>query len=71
MIGEGGEQLGLMSLADAKEYAYSRDLDLVLMAANATPPVCKAMIYGKSFSRSLMCLNLSHFGSSFHILGCA
>ncbi|MBR2340256.1 MAG: translation initiation factor IF-3 [Clostridia bacterium] len=47
MIGEGGEQLGLMSLADAKEYAYSRDLDLVLMAANATPPVCKAMNYGK------------------------
>ena len=47
MIGEGGEQLGLMSLADAKEYAYSRDLDIVLMAANATPPVCKAMNYGK------------------------
>ena len=36
-----------MPLADAKEYAYSRDLDLVLMAANATPPVCRAMDFGK------------------------
>ena len=47
MIGESGEQLGVMTLSDAKEYAYSRDLDLVLMATNATPPVCKAMNYGK------------------------
>ena len=47
MIDENGGQLGLMSLSDAKDYAYSRDLDLVMMAANATPPVCKAMNYGK------------------------
>lgn len=47
LVGENGEQLGVMSLNDAKEYAYSRDLDLVLMAANATPPVCRAMDYGK------------------------
>lgn len=47
MIGSDGEQLGIMSLNDAKEYAYSRDLDLVLMSANAVPPVCKAMNYGK------------------------
>ena len=36
-----------MSLNDAKEYAYSRDLDLVLMSATATPPACRAMNYGK------------------------
>ncbi len=47
LVGPEGEQLGIMPLAEAKEYAYSRDLDLVLMAANATPPVCRAMDYGK------------------------
>ncbi len=36
-----------MPLNDAKEYAYSRDLDLVLIAPAATPPVCRVMDYGK------------------------
>ncbi len=47
MVSETGEQLGIMSLNDAKEYAYSRDLDIVMMSATAVPPVCKAMNYGK------------------------
>ena len=47
MIGAEGEQLGIMELNAAKEYAYGRDLDLVLIAPNATPPVCRAMDYGK------------------------
>lgn len=47
LVGADGEQLGVMPLSDAKEYAYSRDLDLVMMAATATPPVCRAMDYGK------------------------
>ena len=36
-----------MSTASALEYAYGRGLDLVLMAPNAEPPVCRAMDYGK------------------------
>ena len=36
-----------MSSASALEYAYGRGLDLVLMAPNAEPPVCRAMDYGK------------------------
>ncbi len=47
LVGEDGQQLGIMSLSDAKEYAYSRDLDLVLMSATAVPPACRAMNYGK------------------------
>ena len=47
LVGEDGQQLGIMPLNDAKEYAYSRNLDLVLMSATATPPACRAMNYGK------------------------
>ena len=47
LVSEDGQQLGIMSLNDAKEYAYSRNLDLVLMSAQATPPACRAMNYGK------------------------
>ena len=47
VIGGSGEQLGIMSTASALEYAYGRGLDLVLMAPNAEPPVCRAMDYGK------------------------
>ena len=47
VIGADGEQLGIMELNAAKEYAYGKDLDLVLIAPNATPPVCRAMDYGK------------------------
>lgn len=42
-----GEQLGIMSARDALKAAEERDLDLVKIAPNAVPPVCKIMDYGK------------------------
>ena len=47
MIGADGETLGIMSATKALEMAYEQGLDLVLMASQATPPVCKIMDYGK------------------------
>lgn len=47
VIGIGGEQLGVMKLADAKAYAYNNNVDLVLIVPNAAPPVCRAIEYGK------------------------
>ena len=47
MIGPEGETLGIMSASKALEQAYDRGLDLVMMSAQATPPVCKIMDYGK------------------------
>ena len=38
-----GNQLGIMSTRDALEKAYSEDKDLVKIAPNANPPVCKIM----------------------------
>ena len=42
-----GEQLGIMSSKDALKEAEKRNLDLVKIAPQATPPVCKIMNYGK------------------------
>jgi len=42
-----GEQLGVISLVEALSNARSRGFDLVEVAANADPPVCKIMDYGK------------------------
>ena len=47
VIGPDGEQLGIMSSKEALERAYDEGYDLVMMAANAVPPVCKIMDYGK------------------------
>ena len=47
MLDENNGQLGIMSLNDAKTYAYDRGYDLVMIAPSATPPVCRAMDYGK------------------------
>ena len=47
VVGPEGEQLGIMKLEDAKKYAYGHGVDLVLIAPNAEPPVCRAMDYGK------------------------
>ena len=47
LIGENGEKLGVMSLNDALERAEDKNLDLVLVAPNANPVVCKIMNYGK------------------------
>ena len=47
VIGADGEQLGLMSSDKALQMAYDKGLDLCLMSAQANPPVCKIMDYGK------------------------
>ena len=47
LIGENGDKLGVMSLNDALERAEDKNLDLVLVAPNANPVVCKIMNYGK------------------------
>ena len=47
VVGADGAQLGIMSSAQARELAYSKDLDLVKIAPQAKPPVCKIIDYGK------------------------
>jgi len=47
VVGENGEQLGIMSSDAAREIAYEAGLDLVMMAPQAVPPVCRIMDYGK------------------------
>ena len=47
VIGPGNEQVGVMSIDDARKYAYDNGVDLVLIVPNATPPVCRAIDYGK------------------------
>lgn len=47
VIDENGEQLGMMSSKDAYKLALERKLDLVKIAPQAKPPVCKIMDFGK------------------------
>src|SRR3989440_2833598 len=47
LIGENGEQLGIKPTREALEYAFSKNLDLVEVAAQADPPVAKVMDWGK------------------------
>jgi translation initiation factor IF-3 len=47
LIDEKGEQLGIKTTDDAREYAYAKNLDLVEVAAQADPPVARVMDYGK------------------------
>ena len=47
MIGEDGEQLGIMSAKEALQLAKEAELDLVKIAPAAKPPVCKIIDYGK------------------------
>ncbi len=47
LIGENGEQLGIMSSREAYDRAREADLDLVLIAPQAKPPVCRIVDYGK------------------------
>lgn len=47
VIADDGETLGMMSSNAALKMAYDRGLDLVLIAPQATPPVCRIMDYGK------------------------
>ena len=47
LIGESGEQLGIMSSREALKLAEEAGLDLVKIAPTAKPPVCKILDYGK------------------------
>ena len=47
LIGQDGEQLGIMSAREAQKIAQEAELDLVKIAPTAKPPVCKIIDYGK------------------------
>ena len=47
LIGENGDQLGIVSSKEALDLAHEKDLDLVMIAPQAKPPVCKIMNYSK------------------------
>jgi len=47
LVGEKGEQLGIMPLPQALEVARKHDLDLVEVAPTAVPPVCRLLDYGR------------------------
>ena len=47
LIDENGQKLGVMTSSKALEIAEEKNLDLVLVAPNGNPPVCKIMNYGK------------------------
>jgi len=47
VLGESGEQLGVMSIEEAMKLAEEAEVDLVQIAPNAQPPVCRIIDYGK------------------------
>jgi len=47
LISEEGDQLGITPIEEAQRIALEKDLDLVEVAPQAKPPVCKVMDYGK------------------------
>lgn len=47
LVGPGGEQIGIVSLEDAQKTADEAGMDLVEVAPQAEPPVCRVMDYGK------------------------
>lgn len=47
VVGEEGEQIGMIAYSSALKSAYDKGLDLVLIAPQADPPVCRVMDYGK------------------------
>lgn len=47
LIGENGEKLGVVEFTKALDMAEDKKLDLVLVAPNVNPPVCRIMNYGK------------------------
>ncbi len=47
LVDENGAQIGIKQTPEALEYAYSKNLDLVEVAKDADPPVCRVMDYGK------------------------
>ena len=47
VIGSDGEQIGILKTDEAREIAYEKGMDLVLISPQAEPPVCRIMDYGK------------------------
>ena len=47
LVGDRGEQLGIVTAVEARGIAVERGMDLVEIAPNAEPPVCRLMDYGK------------------------
>jgi translation initiation factor IF-3 len=47
LVGEDGKQIGVISTSEALAYAQERDLDLVEVAPDARPPVCRVLDYSK------------------------
>lgn len=47
LVGEDGKQIGVVKTSDALVYAQERDLDLVEVAPDARPPVCRVLDYSK------------------------
>ena len=47
VIDDDGKKLGVLSAKEAQQIAFDKDLDLVKIAPQATPPVCRIMDYGK------------------------
>ncbi len=47
LVGEDGKQIGVVKTSDALAYAQERDLDLVEVAPDARPPVCRVLDYSK------------------------
>jgi len=47
LIDDEGNQLGILSIQEALQLAFERNLDLVEVAPNAVPPVCRLLDYGK------------------------
>ncbi|MDQ6731108.1 MAG: translation initiation factor IF-3 [Actinomycetota bacterium] len=47
LVGEDGKQIGVIKTAEALVYAQERDLDLVEVAPDARPPVCRVLDYSK------------------------
>ncbi len=47
LVGADGQQIGIVSIQDALRRAQDQDLDLVEVAPQANPPVCRIMDYGK------------------------
>ena len=47
LISDDGEQVGIVSIDEALNVAFNKGLDLVEVASNADPPVCRIMDYGK------------------------
>jgi translation initiation factor IF-3 len=47
LVGDTGEQLGIHTAVEARAIAVERGMDLVEIAPNAEPPVCRLMDYGK------------------------